>query len=188
MLEQFFFDDLNFFFDGIHIWCYPSNVCPWYDLFGQSLKYISELCEPLHMICALIGQIIRPIITYYQSKWEWGKVRLWAIWFSQVSTHSTSSEWTTHITTITMSDNKISAFRLKERHVTCPFDKSHSILPERLAKHIFKCKKNNEEIASRLIRCPYSSVHYLEEQDYFEHVQNCPRKFELQRWFGNVVW
>ena len=35
----------------------------------------------------------------------------------------------------------MSTFRQREKHVTCPYDPSHSILPERLYKHVKKCEK-----------------------------------------------
>ena len=94
--------------------------------------------------------------------------------------HSHSSVHTANI------ESNMNSYRLRERHVTCPFDESHSILPERLWKHIAKCKKNNQAIAATLIRCPYSSVHYLKPDEYDEHIQHCPRKFELMKWFKNV--
>ena len=77
-------------------------------------------------------------------------------------------------------------YRHIERHVTCPFDNSHSILPERLLKHIRKCKKNNEIRAESMLICPYSTTHYLKPEEFDEHVMNCYRQHALMRWFPNL--
>lgn len=83
-------------------------------------------------------------------------------------------------------DSTTPNYRHIERHVTCPFDNSHSILPERLLKHIRKCRKNNEILAESMLICPFSSVHYLKPDDYDEHVKNCYRQHVLMKWFPNL--
>ena len=79
-----------------------------------------------------------------------------------------------------------SQFRKVEKHFSCPFDPSHSILPERMLKHIEKCKKNNEDIASKLKVCPYATTHYLKIDEFEDHVANCPRKHDIERWFPQM--
>ena len=80
----------------------------------------------------------------------------------------------------------MSNYRRQEKHVSCPFDKTHSILPERLLAHIRKCKKNNEILAASMLICPFSSVHYLKPEEYDEHVSNCYRQHTLMKWFPNL--
>ena len=80
----------------------------------------------------------------------------------------------------------MSTFRRQERHVRCPFDDTHSILPEKLLAHIRKCKKNHEALAASMLICPYSTVHYVKPEEYDEHVKMCPRQYELMRWFPNL--
>ena len=82
--------------------------------------------------------------------------------------------------------NMSNQFRKIEKHLTCPFDSSHSILPDRMLKHIDKCKKNNEEIASRMLVCPYAKTHYLKIEEYHQHVLECPRQHEINRWFPKM--
>ena len=76
------------------------------------------------------------------------------------------------------------SFRQREAHLTCPFNESHSILPERMLKHILKCKKNHPEVAATLIVCPFSpQTHFLKPEDYDHHVLHCPIGVERMRWF-----
>ena len=79
-----------------------------------------------------------------------------------------------------------SQFRKNERHLTCPFDPSHSILPDRMLRHIEKCKKINQEIASKMKVCPYSKTHYLKIDEFEDHVLHCPRQHEIKRWFPQM--
>ena len=75
---------------------------------------------------------------------------------------------------------------MNERHLTCPFDPTHSILPDRMLKHIEKCKKINHEIASKMKVCPFSKTHYLKIDEFEEHVLYCPRQHEIKRWFPQM--
>ena len=75
-------------------------------------------------------------------------------------------------------------YRQQEEVLRCPFDKSHSILPGRLLKHILKCKKNHQELAACLVVCPYSpQTHYLKPEEYDHHVEHCAVGIEKMRWF-----
>ena len=76
----------------------------------------------------------------------------------------------------------MSTFRQREMHLRCPFDQTHSILPDRMLRHIMKCKKNHQALAASMVICPYSSVHYVRPDEYKEHVQICPRRFEQMKW------
>ena len=86
--------------------------------------------------------------------------------------------------TITLA--KMSSYRQKEKHVTCPFIPSHSILPERLYKHIRKCSVQNPDIASKMCVCPFLWTHIIKEEDFEEHVRHCPRRDTIRRWFPNL--
>ena len=77
-------------------------------------------------------------------------------------------------------------FRRMEKHLTCPFDPSHAILPDKMLRHIDKCKKNNEQIAANMLVCPYSKTHYLKIDEYQEHVLHCTRRHERMKWFPNM--
>ena len=80
--------------------------------------------------------------------------------------------------------NMAQNFRQREDHLTCPFNDSHSILPDRMLKHILKCKKNYQELASTLVVCPYApQTHYLKPEDYNAHVEYCPVGVERRKWF-----
>ena len=77
-------------------------------------------------------------------------------------------------------------FRRMEKHLTCPFDPSHAILPDKMLRHIDKCKKNNEQIAATMLVCPYAKTHYLKSDEYEEHVLHCKRKHDRMKWFPNM--
>ena len=81
---------------------------------------------------------------------------------------------------------KMSSYRQKEKHVTCPFIPSHSILPERLYKHIRKCSVQNPDIASKMRVCPFLWTHIIKEEEFEEHVRECPRRDTIRRWFPNL--
>ena len=81
----------------------------------------------------------------------------------------------------------MSTFRQKEKHVTCPYDPSHSILPERLYKHVKKCALQNPDKALATMKvCPFLSTHIIPKEDYVEHVKNCPRRDTLRKWYPNI--
>ena len=80
----------------------------------------------------------------------------------------------------------MSSFRQKEKHVTCPYDPSHSILPERLYKHVKKCALQHPDKVATMRVCPFLSTHIIKEEDYEDHVKNCPRRDTLRRWFPNI--
>ena len=70
-----------------------------------------------------------------------------------------------------------------EKHLQCPFDPSHSIIPERMGKHLRKCSVNNADIASKMKMCPFSSTHILKPEEYEEHIKECPRRDVIRTWF-----
>ena len=77
---------------------------------------------------------------------------------------------------------EMSTYRQMEAHVRCPYDETHSILPERLWKHIRKCSLQNPHIASKMKTCPYLSTHIVKDEDFEQHVKECPRREVIHRW------
>ena len=69
-----------------------------------------------------------------------------------------------------------------ERHITCPYDPTHSILPDRMGKHLRKCSVNNADIASKMKTCPFSLTHVLKPEDYDQHVEECPCRNVICTW------
>ena len=80
----------------------------------------------------------------------------------------------------------MSSFCQKEKHVTCPYDPTHSILPERLHKHLRKCALQNPDLVSKMRVCPFLSTHIVTEEEFEDHVRHCPRRDTIRRWFTNL--
>ena len=80
----------------------------------------------------------------------------------------------------------MSSYRQKEKHVTCPYNPTHSILPERLYKHLRKCALQNPDLVSKMRVCPFLSTHIITEEEFEDHVRHCPRRDTIRRWFPNL--
>ena len=80
----------------------------------------------------------------------------------------------------------MSTFRQREKHVSSPYDPSHSILPERLYKHVKKCALQNPDKVATMRVCPFLSTHIIKEEEFEDHVRHCPRRDTIQRWFPNL--
>lgn len=65
--------------------------------------------------------------------------------------------------------------------ITCPYNESHQIRPERMQYHLVKCKKQNPDIS--LTVCPYNATHLLRHLEELDHYQKCPDKVvaEIQK-------
>lgn len=65
--------------------------------------------------------------------------------------------------------------------ITCPYNVSHQIRPERIQYHLVKCKARHPEIT--LLVCPFNAIHHIRQADQVEHLQNCPDRgiAELQK-------
>ena len=80
----------------------------------------------------------------------------------------------------------MSSFRQKEKHVTCPYDPTNSILPERLHKHLRKCALQHPDLVSKMRVCPFLSTHIVTEEEFEDHVRHYPRRDTIRRWFPNL--
>ena len=147
----------------------------WDDLMShcQIIDYIYCLCGLVYYCASVIGRL--------GDQWAklWPDVRCLPRLQGHITTITTN--WALARTTSPLL-YRMSTFRQKEKHLRCPFDPTHSILPDRMLRHIIKCKRNNAALAATLVNCPYSSVHYLRPEEYEEHVQICQRRFEQMRW------
>ena len=68
----------------------------------------------------------------------------------------------------------MASYRQREKHLRCPFNECHSILPERFLQHIIKCKIANRDKASAMVVCIYSNFHWVKIEDYGDHLKHCP--------------
>uniref|UniRef100_A0A336LTP1 CSON004393 protein n=1 Tax=Culicoides sonorensis TaxID=179676 RepID=A0A336LTP1_CULSO len=59
-----------------------------------------------------------------------------------------------------------------ENVISCPYNKSHQILPHRMQTHLTKCAKNYPEI--KLEKCPFNITHRFSQADMEEHKKTCP--------------
>lgn len=56
--------------------------------------------------------------------------------------------------------------------ISCPYNVSHQIRPERIQYHLMKCKEQHPEIS--LVICPFNAIHHIRKSEHVEHLQNCP--------------
>ncbi|ALC48554.1 CG32625 [Drosophila busckii] len=57
------------------------------------------------------------------------------------------------------------------KYITCPYDKVHRLLPQRLANHLTRCSRNHP--SSKLVRCPFNSTHLLKKNELIPHLSTC---------------
>jgi len=71
--------------------------------------------------------------------------------------------------------------------ITCPYNVSHQIRPERIQYHLMKCKAQHPEIT--LLVCPFNAIHHIRQSDQVEHLQNCPDRgiVEMQKFRFNAA-
>lgn len=71
--------------------------------------------------------------------------------------------------------------------ITCPYNVSHQIRPERIQYHLMKCKAQHPEIS--LLVCPFNAIHHIRQSDQVEHLQNCPDRgiVEMQKFRFNAA-
>ena len=65
------------------------------------------------------------------------------------------------------------ARKMKGDEIKCPFNSTHWIRPNKMAKHLVKCKKNNPEKLKKMSVCVFSAIHYVESKDKEDHFLNC---------------
>lgn len=71
------------------------------------------------------------------------------------------------------------AYRIKESHLSCPYEPTHQILPHRMAQHIIKCRKNYPELDMKV--CVFNATHVIPTKDYQAHILECPDKAIVER-------
>ena len=59
--------------------------------------------------------------------------------------------------------------------MTCPFNKSHIMIPSRLLTHIHKCKLSSES-APLYKNCPYDPCHYFRYDQIEAHILTCDKR------------
>ncbi|KAH8397852.1 hypothetical protein KR222_003970 [Zaprionus bogoriensis] len=64
-------------------------------------------------------------------------------------------------------------------YVTCPYDKTHRILPLRLAAHLMRCARNHT--SSKLVRCPFNTTHMLRSDELQAHIYECQHRHTFMR-------
>ena len=71
------------------------------------------------------------------------------------------------------------SYRMNERHLTCPFDATHTILPHRMPQHLIKCRKNHPGMDMKT--CPFNATHLIVPAEYKSHIVECPNKAIVER-------
>ena len=72
--------------------------------------------------------------------------------------------------------------------ITCPYNKSHQIRPERMQRHLIVCRKDVlskpnhpfHKAAKDLERCPFDANHHIKKSEMESHIQECPSKREMK--------
>jgi len=63
-----------------------------------------------------------------------------------------------------------------EETITCPYNPSHQITPQRIQFHLVKCRKNHPN--SDVEICPFNSTHHVPKSERESHMTTCEsRKF-----------
>ncbi|XP_030378813.1 uncharacterized protein LOC115627310 [Scaptodrosophila lebanonensis] len=64
-------------------------------------------------------------------------------------------------------------------YITCPYDKTHLLRPNRIAIHLIRCAPNHP--TAKMVICPFNSSHVLSVSKMVEHVSTCKWRsnFEL---------
>ncbi|XP_011305400.1 uncharacterized protein [Fopius arisanus] len=65
-----------------------------------------------------------------------------------------------------------------EPMVTCPLDKNHQILKNRLQFHLVRCKKNHD--MSKKGTCEYNSTHIMDKHELQAHHLTCIDRYEIE--------
>ncbi|KAH8381113.1 hypothetical protein KR200_002020, partial [Drosophila serrata] len=63
-----------------------------------------------------------------------------------------------------------------QNYVMCPYNKSHILLPSRLAAHLIRCARNYP--SSKLVRCAFNNTHLYSADDMKTHLENCPDRLK----------
>eukprot|EP00092_Neocalanus_flemingeri_P019311 GFUD01020917.1.p1 GENE.GFUD01020917.1~~GFUD01020917.1.p1 ORF type:complete len:224 (+),score=62.37 GFUD01020917.1:202-873(+) len=72
--------------------------------------------------------------------------------------------------------------------LTCPYNKSHQIRPERMQRHLIICRKDVlskpthpfHKAAKELERCPFDANHHITKAEMESHIIECPSKREMK--------
>uniref|UniRef100_A0A182TKT6 CHHC U11-48K-type domain-containing protein n=1 Tax=Anopheles melas TaxID=34690 RepID=A0A182TKT6_9DIPT len=62
--------------------------------------------------------------------------------------------------------------------VQCPYNKSHTILAHRFAKHLIKCRRQHPN--AKIAICPFNSSHHVNEQEMKVHTTTCPDQGQIK--------
>ena len=79
-----------------------------------------------------------------------------------------------------------------ESKVTCPYDAHHKIIPERLAGHLVRCRKQHPHVEREI--CPYNWTHHIDPEKIESHKRVCRDKdlFAMQsietEWTPGKAW
>ncbi|XP_017059496.1 gametocyte-specific factor 1 homolog [Drosophila ficusphila] len=67
-----------------------------------------------------------------------------------------------------------------EKHVICPYDKAHRIMPNRLAVHLIRCSRNFP--STEMVHCPFNVTHLYSVADMMTHVSECQSRSDFERY------
>ena len=71
-----------------------------------------------------------------------------------------------------------SVVEFREELLDCPYDNAHKIIPDRLVKHLVKCRnsslKHQYKTAINIKICEYDSSHHVHKSQMEEHLKQCP--------------
>ncbi|XP_068147843.1 gametocyte-specific factor 1 homolog [Drosophila tropicalis] len=56
--------------------------------------------------------------------------------------------------------------------VVCPYNKAHTMLRNKLQKHVMKCKEIYKDEIELLI-CPFNNVHRVPAAEFHQHTKSC---------------
>ncbi|XP_017019195.1 gametocyte-specific factor 1 homolog [Drosophila kikkawai] len=68
--------------------------------------------------------------------------------------------------------------------VECPFDKSHRLLPSRLAVHLIRCSRNYP--SSKQVSCTLNTTHIHTVAEMTTHIETCPDRSKLHHFMNPV--
>jgi len=66
-----------------------------------------------------------------------------------------------------------------EKTVTCPYDKTHKILPIRMPTHLFKCARQHPVLASKMKTCSFNATHIVPAAELTVHEGQCENRMAL---------
>jgi len=59
----------------------------------------------------------------------------------------------------------------KEKKERCPYDPNHELLPERMAQHLVKCRRQHPHVKKEI--CRFNSTHHVDPENMKKHLKYC---------------